>query len=726
MAVDQTIIVRPQADEGRWNVVGGARDQATAIGRPVTQADRNVDASSYIWAGGTEGSLAAINFGTPSSNVDAQGLGNLWFYANTGNDTTLVVKVLSAGAVLATTQVPPGADFGWRNVPFPQASLTQAASLYVHFAVVHGGDSNVRAGYLTFTVASSGTQVDPRVRVVGPTDKVRPEDKPALGQPAQAAALRAAGNEAASFQIVTYATDADIQHFDVDVDQPFVGPSGGQIAPSNVRIYRVAYVETTHPTFNHVAPGRYPDPLIAKVDPVANEPRNAYPIKIPTGENRAAWIEVRIPGGTTPGEYTGSVKVTGDGLDARIPVTLTVLNFSLPQTSRLGSAFLNSLNGVHTALGYDIDTQGWQVLAMFIRAGLYNRVSIPSMLRLLRGGGDDERHTFETQVLPLVTGSDPQMARVGLPGARLTSVRVVNGGSADELQAWRGEATAYSFEDRAFVYDNPPDASSCDEIATHAGRSWTTCRQTYVQNVLKTWPQVPVLLTATIQDVNGWEQSQAPGPVTTMDGGGGKLRLCPVIDEMYGKPGSQYAGDQSGKYADYRRNPAHSLWLYSSCDSWSCGFDPSNTGWAGGYAIDAPGAQARSMPWLCFRFSASGEMYYETTQSFTSAWQPGGQWINGGNGDGNLFYPGTPTTDVGDGLTYGGTTAVPIESIRLKLAGLGYADVEYIAELVARGHGTDTATIVEQYFPTPFSLPPDDAAFQEARSKLINKLVPLL
>jgi hypothetical protein len=55
----------------------------------------------------------------------------------------------------------------------------------------------------------------------------------------------------------------------------------------------------------------------------------------------------------------------------------------------------------------------------------------------------------------------------------------------------------------------------------------------------------------------------------------------------------------------------------------------------------------------------------------------------GGNGDGTLFYPGTPSR-------IGGHTDIPIESIRLKLIREGMEDFEYLA-LLAKLKGRDAA-----------------------------------
>lgn len=57
-------------------------------------------------------------------------------------------------------------------------------------------------------------------------------------------------------------------------------------------------------------------------------------------------------------------------------------------------------------------------------------------------------------------------------------------------------------------------------------------------------------------------------------------------------------------------------------------------------------------------------------------------FLHGGNGDGTLFYPGRPRT-------IGGTTQIPLESVRLKLIREGLEDYEYFVLLSSL---TDTAT----------------------------------
>src|SRR5206468_10330843 len=99
------------------------------------------------------------------------------------------------------------------------------------------------------------------------------------------------------------------------------------------------------------------------------------------------------------------------------------------------------------------------------------------------------------------------------------------------------------------------------------------------------------------------------------------------------------------------------------------GGDATQAGWRT-HRIDRPAAQNRAMEWQAWRQRAAGEHYYDTTYACTEgdAWT--GQYYFGGNGDGTLFYPGTPAK-------IGGTSHVPIASLRIKLIREGMEDYEY-------------------------------------------------
>ena len=98
------------------------------------------------------------------------------------------------------------------------------------------------------------------------------------------------------------------------------------------------------------------------------------------------------------------------------------------------------------------------------------------------------------------------------------------------------------------------------------------------------------------------------------------------------------------------------------------------------------------MGWLTFATGATGELYYSTSRSLSTAWS--NQYLSGGNGDGTLFYPGTP--DV-----IGGTHPIPVESMRLKRIRDGREDYEYLRILAARGQRSTATAVIRELFGSP-------------------------
>jgi hypothetical protein len=186
----------------------------------------------------------------------------------------------------------------------------------------------------------------------------------------------------------------------------------------------------------------------------------------------------------------------------------------------------------------------------------------------------------------------------------------------------------------------------------------------------------------------------------------------PNRSSIYGRPATKIVA------------AGNELWLYTSCDSWGCG-GRDQSGWAS-YAIDASGSQNRAMSWLCFLYGATGELYFQTVGSLASAWDGGGQWVNGGNGDGNLFYPGLPGTATGTGQPpLGGTDPIPIESIRLKLIRAGRQDYEYLRHLADHGQEEEARSIAASLFPNTYTTVREDTAVEQAREQLVQAVANL-
>jgi hypothetical protein len=224
-------------------------------------------------------------------------------------------------------------------------------------------------------------------------------------------------------------------------------------------------------------------------------------------------------------------------------------------------------------------------------------------------------------------------------------------------------------------------------------------------------PELRTLVTTTIQEADDW------GVTSSID------LLVPVINYLDDKSG-EFAGDQRAKYDAFAAQPRHEVWSYQSCMSHGCGGtvnfgSPSSsdqyfTGWPS-YMIDASAPRNRAMQWLAFRHRLAGELYYETAMAYThSPWT--NQWDFSGNGDGTLFYPGTPSR-------IGGATHVPVASIRLKMIREGMEDYEYLALLSRLGGDAEAREIATALFPRAFQTEVSPARLMEARAALAAAIV---
>jgi hypothetical protein len=184
--------------------------------------------------------------------------------------------------------------------------------------------------------------------------------------------------------------------------------------------------------------------------------------------------------------------------------------------------------------------------------------------------------------------------------------------------------------------------------------------------------------------------------------------FTPVIDQMENRPGTKYAGNQRALY------PA-TVWWYQSCDSFGCTAGSSVSGWPT-MAIDSDATRNRAMEWMSFAYDISGELYYEVTMAYFS----GDPWVNqfnfGGNGDGDLFYPGTVAK-------IGGQTEIPVESFRMKMIRDGMEDYELLALAKQLGLGDQAKQIARSLFPVTYQSTTTAAAIDAGRGQLAQMIL---
>lgn len=560
-----------------------------------------------------------------------------------------------------------------RAMPDPNAKATLASLVGAVLALIWlGVPAGASAGQADAIVYDSLAQLRP--------------DRPAPGGAYQAAHLSAARNEIESFQLLIRVDQSGSSDLRVDSGTPLTGPDGVPLPTTAVSLYRQDYYHVTQRSDGEGDVGLWPDALIPERDSFYGEDRSAFPVDVSGGDEIAVWIDIYVPRDQPAGAYSGSLEVRdAEGIADTVQISLVVKDFILPSTASLKSAFFVSYGQICSALTGATHcgsaAEAWHLTAMFAKAGLNNRVTIANGY-----AGNPSSSYFDQYFAPLVSGTD---SSVLLPGAKLTSVEVYGPSCAGCLGPWKAAAQEHGFASRFFYY-------VCDEPWSNS--DWSECSQN-AQAADTEWPGVRKLVTAPI-DQNATSYVDI---------------FSPLINHM-----SPTAGSQRPKYDTFLTAPGKELWLYTSCRSFSCDASEGSVydGWPG-YAIDAPASQARAMGWLTFLYGASGELYYNTTQSLRTATTS--QYAYGGNGDGNLFYAGTPAGGSGK-IEVGGLKPIPVESIRLKRIRDGREDFEYLRLLAEDGKVAVALDAVRDVFGPESaagrSATVDSDPLHEARSRL--------
>ena len=531
--------------------------------------------------------------------------------------------------------------------------------------------------------------------------KVRPGVKlPML----QAAILSAARGECEATQL---ATSGPVRNLRVDAS-PLQGAKGATVSPS---LYREGWIEVRTASNDDGETGLWPDALIPAKDAYAGEKRQAFPASSKGSEPLVAYVEYCVPPGTAPGLYQGSVKLSADGKEAlTFPVTLKVRAFTLPATSSLPTAF--GFSGLAACEGHKLsrDTAHVRELTrLYSQAALRHRISFygmsmePPPFTLAGGKATIDFSEYDDEVAPFLDGT----AISG--GARFTSTDVrlhpKARSDAEKVAYWKAFAAHLrqkGWLDRAFVYaKDEPNLSELPRVKGFAGL------------VHQADPGLRVLVTA----------SQHPLLHGAAD------IFTPNINCLFKRPGAESFGycwnlQPVESYAPERKAGAR-LWWYQSCGSHGCGripaFDLTSRryfrGWPS-YMVDASGPQNRAMGVLAFLHGIEGELYYGTVEAFYSedpgkpqppAWDS--VWRFDGNGDGTLFYPGTPER-------IGGTTHVPVESLRLKALRDGLEDYEYLLLASKLGLHSEALAAAAALAPQAFEITADIAKWQSTREAL--------
>ncbi|RKG87611.1 DUF4091 domain-containing protein [Corallococcus sp. CA049B] len=545
-----------------------------------------------------------------------------------------------------------------------------------------------RAALLTLTVGLPVFAAGPAVWGEGMMVKVRPG---IAARSATEVRLTAARNEFVSFQVALHGGDTGLTG--VRAKLPGLeGPGSKTLTGPDVTLYRQALVTTKQASVAGEPVGAWPDGLVPDTDEIAGETRSAFPFDVPANEARALWVDVHVPEDAPPGDYLGTVTVEADGgFQRQVTARLTVVDAALPSTSSLPSAFLlwpPHVCRAHTGREDCTPEELQPLLTRYQRMALEHRFTLSSLLP--RKPWPPEWSSFDATWGPFLEGTAPNR----LQGARMTSLEYVGPLDAANLKDFTAHMKAKGWLDRAYVQlgDEPPYGTPFAQV--HATGDL----------VRQAAPGLRTMLTTNSRELKANNLEDA---VDT---------AVPLVNHLDGTD-ANFRGDQRATYTRFLERPGTALWMYQSCMSHGCAYGtnaPENKPGAGwpSYMLDRSAAKARAMEWVTFLQGATGELYYQSVGMLSTAWTD--QYRFNGNGDGTLFYPGTPEA-------IGGKTDVPVASLRLKLIRQGMQDYEWLKAVSDAGDPDFARKVARDLIPAASQVTDDGAAFDAARLKLIQR-----
>jgi hypothetical protein len=494
------------------------------------------------------------------------------------------------------------------------------------------------AWVLTAVLAAS-----PGPKVVSPLVKIRPGTQV---QGSAAARLSLARGECEGTQVLLPGNIRRVTGRTLELKGP-----GGTLSAS---LWREAFIQVTTPSNSMGATGPWPDPLV----PVEQPGDPSLPAVL--------YVEVCAPEAQEPGTYRGELRVKADDKEvAPVPFTVEVQPFSLPATATLPTSFgisIYSLSRGHKLVPESPEARA--LLRAYARTLLEHRLSAYGMgidappVRFENGRAIVDFTAYDEEMGPLLDGSL-------LPsGARFTTADVRDSAQCktEQEKVAYYRAFAEHFRNKGWaaqLFFYAKDEPKPEDVPLVRAQS---------SRVRAAGKGIPVLVTTALDEaLQGTADILAPTINCFFPRWG--LETCPNVVPLPKLRKKLAAGTK--------------VWWYQSCNSHGCTGGPTEdraverayTGWAS-YMVDHPGPLNRAMGPLAFLTGVDGELYFDTVYAYNTKdpWRDVFEF--GGNGDGTLFYPGTPER-------LGTKEHQPVVSLRLKHIRDGLEDYEYL-HLLAR------------------------------------------
>ena len=520
------------------------------------------------------------------------------------------------------------------------------------------------------------------------THKVRPFDEPQ--NEGDAVRLYCAQNEWEAVQVIVR-DDAQAALTGCDVTVSALQGPGDDI--TEIDLYRETYVMinvVSQKPGDPAVKGWWPDGLVPFNDYYFDEDRDGAPFDVQEGWNQPIWIDIYVPTGQTPGDYSGAIEVTcQDKATASISLTLTVWDFALPDAITLPSNYGYTCSGVynkHQGMGGSLGRN--ELTQLYYTEALRHRMMLSSghcagpewTWDPVSETGVFDLTAFEETAGPVFDGT------LYKDGVSFDTYRMpyAPGGYTERIAFWRTlaqEFKARGWFEKMYLYlpdePNPSQYPRLVELAAELHEADPDYKAMATEQIAE----------ALIGSVDIWCPDE------------------PLFSDAFPRPPFP---------EDYppRQELGETVWWYN-CMSAQFLFDFSN------HFVDNQGMYMRIWTWLTRRYNFDGLLFWETVYLYGQNDDP---WTDQYatkffcNGDGNMFYPGVPDK-------IGGVNDIPVPSLRLKIFREAMEDYEYFALLDKMGYEDFVQAEVEKQAYRTYQWEHDPLVVEKARQKLAGMIL---
>ena len=446
-------------------------------------------------------------------------------------------------------------------------------------------------------------------------------------------------------QVIMTATK-DVASYKAELTSNLVSSSGEVFLKENVSLYHQQYIKIDEAYFNnnHSITGWYPDALLP-IDKAVEFGEN----KIKKGNNQGLYLSFNVPVEQAAGVYSGNLKITYDGQEKLVPIALTVYDLTVSQDTRslsyfnLGfSQYLGELDGTQN---------GWR---SYVEALIDYRLA-PGSVMMQTSPTEESLESYVEEVSDLVVNHGMSTISVAWPwrtGANLSAFLVKLAEKSIELNENLLARTVVKGTDEPKVYDMEKIKKETNDFragitqATRKIGELTGATSEFLASLTASVQAIPYIITL---QYHRNEETNAAGIDT----------YCPYFSYFHTESDRALYEDQwKGR------------WWYG-CS----GPQPPYPS----YHIDDTLVSARSIGWMMSEYDVVGNLYWSATvyaEYDGVKYSPSEDLYDKAdryprsNGDGFLFYPGSP---------YG--MDEPIASLRLESIRDGNEEYELLYDL---------------------------------------------